>query len=121
MPKTTPLPVSRLLHQSALHRIAVQIPQLHRELVRIAYVAIMVAFLPEGTCFLRAQVRPTEGRTWGTREGRGICAILGIVVTFVYQTAFSSASSSLPKSKLREPGPVSGAAGSMLDGCGEGL
>jgi len=51
--EAAPLPVSRLLHQSARHRVPMQVPQLDRELLGIPNVAIVIPFLPERIRLMR--------------------------------------------------------------------
>lgn len=47
VPEAAPFPLVRFYHQSAFHRVTVQIAQLHRELFRIANIAIVIPFLPK--------------------------------------------------------------------------
>jgi hypothetical protein len=67
--KTTPLPMFRLVHQSALHRVPVHVAQFLNVLMFRPHVEIVKAFLPHRSRFEVRSPTHRKGRDeWGTRH-----------------------------------------------------
>ena len=83
MTKAAPLPVSRFCHQPTLHRIAMQISQLYRELLRIPHVPVVESW-PTQYRVVRVRRFPTLQLWLQCRYTQENCRVQNSLLTCSY-------------------------------------